>query len=228
MPLDFPSNPTNGQTYENFIYDTSITAWRNQGSPSGLAGQVVALGNATGLKTIVPTSVTIATGTGSYNSLGVVSFSGATSVTLNNVFSSAYKNYAYLINITATSDASTVLNMQLSLSGTASNTNYNWAGMRSLSGTPSLTATEGNAAGYWSILETSSGSASGAVMGEILDPANSVYTFINYRGQGFSGAYMATRHGSGRHFITTGYDGVKIYPAAGNFGGSIQIFGYND
>ena len=47
MPLDFPSSPTNGQTYENFVYDSSITAWRNQGSPSGLAGQVVALGNRT-------------------------------------------------------------------------------------------------------------------------------------------------------------------------------------
>lgn len=43
MPLDFPSSPTNGQTYENFVYDSSITAWRNQGSPSGLGGAVATL-----------------------------------------------------------------------------------------------------------------------------------------------------------------------------------------
>lgn len=43
MPLDFPSNPTNGQTYENFVYDTSITAWRNQGSPNSLSSRVSTL-----------------------------------------------------------------------------------------------------------------------------------------------------------------------------------------
>lgn len=43
MPLDFPSSPTNGQTYENFIYDSSITAWRNQGTANNLATQIATL-----------------------------------------------------------------------------------------------------------------------------------------------------------------------------------------
>lgn len=32
MPLDFPSNPANGQTYNNFYYDGTTGAWRSLGS----------------------------------------------------------------------------------------------------------------------------------------------------------------------------------------------------
>jgi hypothetical protein len=31
MPLDFPSNPTNGQIYEDYYYDASIGAWNSLG-----------------------------------------------------------------------------------------------------------------------------------------------------------------------------------------------------
>lgn len=104
--LDFPSNPTNGQTYENFVYDTSITAWRNQGSPSGLAGQVVALGNATGLKAIVPSSISAVSATGgtaSVSTTGAVSFSSCSSVSLNDVFTSAYRTYRIVFDLSSTS-----------------------------------------------------------------------------------------------------------------------------
>jgi hypothetical protein len=29
MPLDFPSNPTNGQTYDNYYYDATVGAWNS-------------------------------------------------------------------------------------------------------------------------------------------------------------------------------------------------------
>ena len=44
---------------------------------------------AMGLVPVRPNSVVIATGTGSTNALGVVSFSGATTISLNNIFTSA-------------------------------------------------------------------------------------------------------------------------------------------
>lgn len=46
MPLDFPSNPTNGQTFNNFVYDSSITAWRAQGSTNNVGTQIAALNTA--------------------------------------------------------------------------------------------------------------------------------------------------------------------------------------
>jgi hypothetical protein len=43
MALDFPSNPTNGQVYDNYYYDSSITAWRSSGSKNGLSQRVTEL-----------------------------------------------------------------------------------------------------------------------------------------------------------------------------------------
>lgn len=36
MPLDFPSNPVNGQIYDNFYYDATMDTWRAQGSGAAL------------------------------------------------------------------------------------------------------------------------------------------------------------------------------------------------
>jgi hypothetical protein len=43
MALDFPSNPTNGQAFENYYYDSSITAWRSAGSKTGVNQRVTTL-----------------------------------------------------------------------------------------------------------------------------------------------------------------------------------------
>lgn len=37
MPLDFPSNPTNGQIYGNYYYDTSSLSWRSSPLTNGPA-----------------------------------------------------------------------------------------------------------------------------------------------------------------------------------------------
>jgi hypothetical protein len=99
MAIDFPANPTNGQQYQNFYYDSSITAWRNLGSKNALSSAVTGLqtANATtnqsGLVPVIPTSVSVGSGSASVSSNGVVTFTAASSVQLNGVFSSAYKNY---------------------------------------------------------------------------------------------------------------------------------------
>ena len=52
-----------------------------------------------GLAKIVPTSVAVGSGTGSVDSNGSVTFSGASSVSLNSCFNSIYQNYRIIINI---------------------------------------------------------------------------------------------------------------------------------
>jgi hypothetical protein len=56
------------------------------------------LSNGVGLKKIIPTSVAVGSGTGSVDSLGTVTFSGASSVSLNGVFTTTYDNYLILID----------------------------------------------------------------------------------------------------------------------------------
>ena len=52
MALDFPSNPVNGQIYNNFYYDSSTSAWRSIGSvyaPNYLKNPVFSTTSATGV-----------------------------------------------------------------------------------------------------------------------------------------------------------------------------------
>jgi hypothetical protein len=55
-----------------------------------------------GLVQIVPSSVTVASGSGSANGNGAVEFSGCSSISLNGIFSSSYDNYRILISASAT------------------------------------------------------------------------------------------------------------------------------
>lgn len=43
MPLDFPSSPVNGQTYDNFYWDASTGVWRNNGSKNALSSRLTSL-----------------------------------------------------------------------------------------------------------------------------------------------------------------------------------------
>ena len=55
-------------------------------------------GSRAGLAKIVPTSVAVGSGTGSADSLGNVTFSGASSGSLNGCFTSTYDKYKILIS----------------------------------------------------------------------------------------------------------------------------------
>ena len=57
----------------------------------------------TGLKKIIPSSVAVGSGTGSADSTGKVTFSGVSSLTLNDVFTSTYDDYVIKFRITSIS-----------------------------------------------------------------------------------------------------------------------------
>ena len=82
-------------------------------------------GSRAGLAKVIPSPVAVGSGTGSANTLGTVTFSGASSVSLNGIFSSTYDNYRILLDSTAAS-ASAALNIRVRVSGAdASGSDYN-------------------------------------------------------------------------------------------------------
>lgn len=48
MALSFPSNPTNGQTFNQYVYSTSIGAWQNQNDPTNVASLITGKANLAG------------------------------------------------------------------------------------------------------------------------------------------------------------------------------------
>jgi hypothetical protein len=65
-------------------------------------GETDILDAPTGLKLLVPSSVAVGSGSGSVSASGAITFSGASSVSVNDVFSANYDNYYLVGNLSAT------------------------------------------------------------------------------------------------------------------------------
>ncbi len=74
-----------------------------------------------GLVPIVPTSVAVGSGTGTANANGQVTFTTASSVSLNGVFSATYKNYLVIFN-EDTASTTSAIQFRMRLAGTDNST----------------------------------------------------------------------------------------------------------
>jgi hypothetical protein len=80
--------------------------------------------SAGGITPVVPTSVVVGSGTGTANANGQVTFSGASSISLNGVFTSTYTNYLMMLNIQSRSTTNFV-SLRFRVAGTdTSSSNY--------------------------------------------------------------------------------------------------------
>lgn len=268
--MDFPANPTNGQVYLNYIYNTAKGAWLakpltpGQAQPSATAptspsngdqwyntndGNLYVyyndgdtsqwvqiksdatlsstLGNRvttletypSGLVPIVPTSVTVGSGTGSANSLGTVTFSGVSTLQLNGVFSSAYKHYK--IKIEAQGSVGDFMFARMTTAGTP-NTSANYIYQ--------LMVYQTNASGgYYS------GSDTQVRLG--YQPANKHHKELEISNPYQTDSLMATWvAGYGQTYnagvlnfgATTSFDGIQIYDASGTLTGTMTVYGYRN
>lgn len=226
MAIDFPANPTNGQVYGNYIYDSSITAWRNVNTDTGIGTL-----NAMGLKNVVPTSINVGSGSATMNSNGTVTFTAASLIRLNGVFTSSYKNYKILIAITGSS-TSQACNLRVSASGT-DETGGNYAYAATYAGGGSTSASTEQGVGTTSVANVTvpySAQYNAMVTLEFINPAVSgAYTMASYGGNNYRPAQgIETRHGSFTTFTTTAYDGITLIANSGNISGTMNVYGYTN
>jgi len=184
-------------------------------------------GNLSGLIPVVPTSIVVATGTAAVNTLGVVTYTGATSLSLNGVFNSEYKNYKVILNTDAASIAA-VVNFKLRSAGTDYSA-ANYSRMATTTNAAGATASFASSGGtQWTIGAISNVSNTGAGEFILTNPFTSFRKTLDGSFSGYSGANPASFYGGGYVNTTSTYDGITYYPSAGNITGTIQIFGYND
>lgn len=224
MPIDFPSNPTNGQVYGTYVYDSSITAWRNLNTDAG----ATQLATSVGLRNIVPTSIAKgASGSASVNSNGTVSFTATESVSLNGVFSSAYEKYVITFTINAAT-VTTQLRFRLRAAGVDQTGNYLWGGNQANhAGTASAFYGAQNSV-VLGDFSNQSATTHSSVM-DIFNPFLSQRKSFTHRFMYDNLTYVFGGSFGGYYQATTSCDGFTIYPgAAGNFSGTVQVFGYNN
>ena len=237
MALDFPLSPTNGQEFNNYYYDSGISAWRSSGSKTGVNQRTTALEvadattNKSGLVPVVPTSVS---GTGvTLSTGGRVSFTAASVININGCFTATYDNYLVVIDA-PTSSAANTITMQLRLSGsTLSTALYDGQWFYVYGAT--LVASQSQASTSWNII--GSGGITGTlhsgevrVFGPALVQATTAIadsmSATNPMSSAPTGGSVEKR--SFLHRTVASYDGFAIAASTGTINGAIRIYGYNN
>ena len=154
--------------------------------------------------------------------INTTTFSAVSSVSLNNVFSSTYRNYKYVVDITATSATSSSLSMRLRANGTDTSANYDNININS-AGTVYTYRNE-TGTDDWYITYMYSGSPDKSFMtGEILRPNLATKTLYNGLGRYELTTFLTM---SGIQTDSTQFDGLTLISGTGTMGGVISIYGY--
>lgn len=182
-----------------------------------------------GLVQIVPTSVSVGSGSGSVDANGNVTFSSASSISINGCFSSSYANYRMMIKLSAAS-ADATINFRIRKAGTDTTTGYYMGGYR-VTFLAGGTLVGLNNQATWNLgdMDTSNANIAQSYSIDIFNPNESRLTNFNAIGWGqeTSGNTYWFSYG-GSNTDTTAIDGFTIYPSAGNIGGIIRVYGYRN
>jgi len=194
--------------------------------PIGTTGQLL-----TADTTVSPYKVKWATPAASASGLTLINtttFSGASSVAVDSVFTSTYPNYFIQTNFTSATGSNQTLSMRMRAGGTSySGGDYFTLGGRFYSG--AVAAVGGVSTGFdlHSIEATNGNYAHNTI--QLLAPQAAVFTKITSFGLGYqtSPAYTTNAiHMSGLLQTTTQYDGFLMYVASGNIAGTVKVYGY--
>ena len=153
--------------------------------------------------------------------LNTTSFSAVSSQSINNVFTSTYKNYRIFINAKHAADAD--LTMRVRASGTdLSSANSYYYGRYYVGETSSLAAGSNNQTLDTSWTLNRVGTWSSHI---VIDIANPQATEVTTASIFSSGGYLQVIGGSLNN-NTTSYDGFTII-TGGSMTGSVSVYGYN-
>jgi hypothetical protein len=170
-----------------------------------------------GMDLITPTSVA---GTGVTVSGGAVTFTAATSVSVNGCFTATYSNYRIVMSAVSAAGAIDV-NMRLRAAGTDASGAATYS--RQYLTAFNTTATAGTAATtFWHPFYANTVAGFAAV--ELENPATAVTT----RFTAFGGAEVGVLITSGYHTAATAYDGFTLYPGSSSITGTLHIYGYRN
>ena len=185
------------------------------------------LSSGTGLNAIIPTSVAVGSGTGTVGATGTVTFTGSSSVSLNNCFNSVYDNYCIKFFLSAVT-ANITPTMRLRASGTDSSTNYVQGRIYQNSSTVA-----GQSSPYgtdeWGLVDTSTANPVAGADLFLYSPFLASVTVGSGLSSGNDASNNLYQNILGlRHTTTSSYDGLSIIASSGNMTGTIQVYGYKD
>jgi hypothetical protein len=176
-----------------------------------------------GFNLMNPTSIANTGGTATKSSNGGVTFAGASSVSLNGVFTSAYTNYRVILQFLGSADL-TGTGLRLRASGTdATGASYDIQGW--YAGTIAAATINNLGATSWVTSFASTGRRGIATYDfagpNLAAPTTGVALINQPITAQITGAYASVAHQ-----LSTAYDGLTLFTSSNNFTGSIAVYGY--
>ncbi len=259
MAISFPTsldnftNPSSGNTLDSpshslqhsDINDAVEAMQRKVGvgtavAGSASAGQVLTI-SAAGTSTwstptgpalvqIIPTSVAVGSGSGSVDANGAVTYSGASSISINGCFTSTYDNYKIILDTTASSIASDV-SLKFRLSGSDLTNTYYGAFIGLTHANTQTNWTINNAAAAKITEMTNFTKRVGFVVLEVNGPF-----LTNSKNATWATLGVATASGTGLagtgavsyDTTTNSSDGISFIRSSGTMTGTIRVYGYKN
>jgi hypothetical protein len=163
---------------------------------------------------------------GTDNGKGTVTFSGANTISLNDVFSSTYKNYYMALNVdSGTSNNNILFRFRVSNSDNTSNV-YRRAGTYAGFETAASGFDSNIVNTYWYLGTFLNGAYPNTSNVEIMNPFQTSRTYAWTRDIGNGGTYFSWNYGN-VHTNETSFTGLTVYTDGGTITGSISVYGYN-
>lgn len=240
-----PLNPTNGDMWYNtengttYVYynDGSSAQWVEMVASPGFASPLAIAAGGTGaatlagaqnnlgigLVTLVAPTINTSGGVATANTNRVVSFSAATSISLNNIFTSDYEDYKINIKI-ASASTQTAIYIRYRAAGVDSTNTLYRQGFHVIRTDNTTTTITQNVDSKCYVLDVNT--SGGSVSADIKSPQISNETYIHAKGMGYQSGWFASISGDGIYDGSASFDGLTMYPGTGNITGTIQVFGY--
>ena len=213
---------TINQTDDQFLTKTSASGiYLSQASASTVYAPVAS----GGLVQITPTSIAATGGSGSISATGAVSFTSASAISLNDVFSTTYDNYRIIMNITG-STTNVNVGMRLRVSA-ADNTTTNYGQQTIESGGTSVSAIRDSGQTQWFRVAAAQTGKNQLHILEITNPFQTEITSaIGFRNRDVGTSSAETSHVSSGFVATTSFTGFTLIPTSGTITGTVSVYGY--
>lgn len=154
--------------------------------------------------------------------INTTTFSAVSSVSLNNVFTSAYDVYRIIFTVTASINNNHIFRLRASGTDASGANTYKGFGFYMTGGTTITGFSDDLDKWYYSI----SIEKDFAVY-DLGNPAKAEQTVMT-RGLILQGASNGASGMSGRHTANTAYDGFSLVAASGNLTGIVRVYGYKN
>jgi hypothetical protein len=189
----------------------------------------IAAGQTPGLTPIVPTSVTVGSGSASTSANGTVTFTGASTVLLNGVFSATHENYLIMIRPSSAS-ASVAISSRLAVGGVPNTTASSYITQNQTAAVSTVYTSKATTTSFdvWNNFGTGNlddNSVTQTFYGPFLAKNTTGISMLT--GQVGTGSEYRLGYYGYWHEVATSYDGYQLILDTGNFGGKISVYGYS-